>query len=105
MYVCLRENDGIHVRVRLCMRVCFKCNRNCAAWMTLQQQDLDISTLAPVQSTPKDAQPTGETNTHFIFGVDVGFGFDQCDDNIGTPMTMTKLSSQYQWSDIILRTQ
>ena len=78
-----------------------------SAWLTLQQHALDISTLAPAHSTPKGAQPlhthhhpTGETNTHVIFGVDVGFGFEQCDGDIGTAMT----SSLHQRRAIILRT-
>ena len=45
--------------------------------------------------------PTGETNTHFIFGVDVGIGFEQCDGDIG----IVPSSSLNQRRAIILRTQ
>ena len=58
-----------------------------SAWLTLQQHALDISNLDLAHSTPKGAQPlqthhhpTGETNMHLIFGVDVCLGFEQRDD-------------------------
>ena len=38
--------------------------------------------------------------THFIFVVDVGFGLEQCDDNV----VMAKLSSPHQRRSITLRT-
>ena len=78
-----------------------------SAWLTLQQHALDISTLAPAHSTPKGAQPlythnhpNCETNTHVIFVVDVGFGFEQCDGGIG----MTPTSSHHQRRPITLQT-
>ena len=40
------------------------------------------------------------SDTHFIFVVDVGFGFEQCDGDIG----MTTMSSHQQRRVIILRT-
>ena len=40
------------------------------------------------------------SDTHVIFGVDVGLGFEQCDDNIG----MALRSSRHQRLDIKLRT-
>ena len=79
-----------------------------SAWLTLQQHALDISTLAPAHSTPKGAQPlhthhhpTGETNTHVIWAVDVGLGFDQCDDSIG----MALQNSLHQRRKFTLRTR
>jgi len=69
------------------------------AWLTLQQHALDISTLNQSHSTQRvlnlytHRHSTGETNTHFIVVVDVGFGFEQCDDRIGMPT----LSSRPQW--------
>ena len=78
-----------------------------SAWLTLQQHALDMTTLAPAHSPPKGAQPlhthyhpTGETNTHVIFGVDVGLGFGKCDGDIGTAI----LRSRHQRRPIALRT-
>ena len=78
-----------------------------SAWLTLQQHALDISTLAPAHSTPKGAQPlhthhhpTGDTNTHVIFVVDIGLGFHQLDHTVGAPIT----SSRDQRRPITLRT-
>jgi len=76
------------------------------AWLTLQQHTLDISTLNQSHSTQRvlnlytHRHSTGETNTHFIVVVDVGFGFEQCDDRIG----VTTTSSPLQGRAITLRT-
>ena len=44
--------------------------------------------------------PTGETNTHIIFGVDVCLGFEQRDGTLGVPFG----SGHYQRRVVILRT-